>query len=54
LRRNYSLAPVAKRLSELLGQNVPLKSDWLDGIDVSTGEVVLCENARFNQGEKKE
>ena len=49
----FSLQPVANRLSELLGQTVRLQSDWLDGVDVATGEVVLCENVRFNQGEKK-
>lgn len=48
-----SLAPVAKRLSELLGRPVPLKSDWLGGVDVQPGEVVLLENVRLNKGEKK-
>jgi len=48
-----SLAPVARRLSELLGQNVPLKRDWLDGVSVDPGKAVLLENCRFNQGEKK-
>ncbi len=48
-----SLAPVAKRLSELLGKPVELKRDWLDGVDVKPGQVVLLENARFNKGEKK-
>lgn len=48
-----SLAPVAKRLSELLGQDVPLKRDWLDGVSVDAGKVVLLENCRFNKGEKK-
>jgi phosphoglycerate kinase len=48
-----SLAPVAKRLSELLGRNVPLVRDWLDGVEVKPGEVVLLENVRFNKGEKK-
>lgn len=47
-----SLAPVAKRLSELLGRDVPVIKDWLDGVDVAPGDVVLCENVRFNQGEK--
>src|SRR6476619_1034893 len=42
-----SLAPVAKRLSELLGRPVPLKSDWVDGVDVQPGEVVLLENCRL-------
>ena len=48
-----SLAPVARRLSELLGQPVPLKRDWLDGVSVEPGAVVLLENCRFNKGEKK-
>jgi phosphoglycerate kinase len=48
-----SLAPVGRRLSELLGQPVPLKRDWLDGVDVAPGQVVLLENCRFNKGEKK-
>lgn len=48
-----SLAPVAKRLSELLGRPVELKRDWIDGVDVKPGQVVLLENARFNKGEKK-
>jgi phosphoglycerate kinase len=49
-----SLAPVAKRLSELLGRNVPLVREWLDGVTVQPGQVVLCENVRFNRGEKKD
>jgi phosphoglycerate kinase len=49
-----SLAPVALRLSELLGRPVPLRSGWLDGgADVQPGEVVLLENCRLNKGEKK-
>ncbi|MGB6055243.1 MAG: phosphoglycerate kinase, partial [Burkholderiaceae bacterium] len=48
-----TLAPVAQRLSELLGRPVPLKQDWLDGVDVAPGEVVLLENCRVNPGEKK-
>ena len=48
-----SLAPVAKRLSELLGTEVPLKQNWLDGVDVQAGHVVLLENCRVNVGEKK-
>jgi len=47
----HSLAPVAVRLSELLGQPVRLVRDWLDGVQVGAGEVVLCENVRFNPGE---
>ncbi len=49
----YSLAPVAQRLGELLGREVALKKDWLDGVDAAAGEVVLLENVRFNSGEKK-
>lgn len=48
-----SLAPVAQRLSELLGRPVPLKSHWVDGVDVAPGQVVLLENCRLNPGEKK-
>jgi len=48
-----SLAPVAQRLSELLGRPVPLKSNWVDGVEVHPGEVVLLENCRLNKGEKK-
>jgi phosphoglycerate kinase len=46
-----SLAPVAARLSELLGQPVVLKKDWLDGVEVSPGQIVLLENCRMNIGE---
>ena len=48
-----SLAPIAKRLSELLGRPVPLKANWVDGVEVAPGEVVLLENCRVNKGEKK-
>lgn len=48
----YSLLPVARRLSELLDREVPLVSDWIDGVDVEPGNVVLCENVRFLAGEK--
>ena len=48
-----SLAPVAKRLSELLGQDVRLVQNWVDGVTVKPGEVVLLENCRVNKGEKK-
>jgi phosphoglycerate kinase len=48
-----SLKPVAEQLSHLLGKPVRLEKNWLDGIDVTAGEVVLCENVRFNVGEKK-
>ncbi len=48
-----SLAPVAARLGELLGRRVALIADWVDGVDVKPGEVVLLENCRLNVGEKK-
>jgi phosphoglycerate kinase len=48
-----SLAPVAERLAQLLGRAVPLKANWVDGVDVKPGEVVLLENCRLNKGEKK-
>jgi phosphoglycerate kinase len=50
----YSLAPVARRLAELLGQPVELRKDWLAGLDCAPGELILCENVRFNKGEKKD
>src|SRR3977135_54462 len=50
----FSLAPVARRLAQLLGVPVPLKKDWLGGVEVHPGEVVLLENVRFNKGEKKD
>src|SRR6266478_5138230 len=50
----FSLAPVARRLSQLLGVQVALKKDWLSGVEVHPGEVVLLENVRFNKGEKKD
>ncbi len=49
----FSLAPVARRLTQLLGVPVALKRDWLNGVQVAPGEVVLLENVRFNKGEKK-
>ena len=48
----FSLAPVSRRLGELLGREVRLAGDWLDGLDVAPGEIVLCENVRFLEGEK--
>jgi phosphoglycerate kinase len=48
-----SLAPVAQRLAELLGRPVPLISNWVDGVNVKPGELVLLENCRLNKGEKK-
>ena len=52
LRAEDSLAPVAARIAELLGRAVPLRADWIDGVDVSPGELVLLENCRVNKGEK--
>ena len=49
-----SLAPVAQRLSELLGVDVPLVKDWVEGVDVAPGQVVLLENCRMNVGEGKD
>jgi len=49
-----SMAPVAKRLGELLGRDVPLITDWLNGVEVEPGALVLTENVRFNKGEKKD
>jgi phosphoglycerate kinase len=49
----FSLAPVAKRLGELLGYKVRFVKDWLNGVESAPGEVVLLENVRFNKGEKK-
>ena len=48
-----SLAPVAARLASLLGREVPLLRDWVDGVQVQPGQVVLLENCRINVGEKK-
>jgi phosphoglycerate kinase len=48
----YSLAPIAAALAELLGRSVPLVRDWLDGGPPQPGEIVLCENVRFEVGEK--
>jgi len=52
LRAEDSLAPVAARIGELLGRNVPVKADWVDGVEVKPGELVLLENCRSNKGEK--
>ncbi len=49
-----SLAPIAARLAELLGRPVPLVTNWVDGVTVAPGEVVLLENCRVNKGEKKD
>jgi phosphoglycerate kinase len=50
----FSLSPVAQRLSELLGYKVRFEKNWLDGVECGVGEVVLLENVRFNKGEKKD
>jgi len=49
-----TLAPVAARLSELLGKPVPLRKDWIAGVDCAAGSAVLCENVRFLKGEKQD
>ena len=49
-----SLAPVAEALGGLLGRTVPLVEDWLDGVEVAPGDLVLCENVRFQPGEKQD
>ncbi len=48
----FSLQPVAARLAEMLGRDVPLERNWIDGVDVSPGDIVLLENVRFLSGEK--
>jgi phosphoglycerate kinase len=48
-----SLAPIAKRMGELMKRNVPLRANWLEGVDVASGGLVLLENCRVNKGEKK-
>ncbi len=53
LKEEDTLAPVAQRLSELLGKPVALKQHWVDGVSVAPGEVVMLENCRVNVGEKK-
>ena len=50
----FSMAPVAEHLGSLLGKPVPLVSDWLSGVEVEAGAVVMCENVRFNVGEKSD
>jgi phosphoglycerate kinase len=49
-----SLAPVSARLSDLLGKPVPLRKDWIEGVDCPAGSAVLCENVRFLKGEKQD
>ena len=52
--QQFSLAPVAGHLGELLGRPVSLVSDWRDGVELADGEIALLENVRFNPGEKKD
>ena len=54
LKPEDSLAPVAKRLSELLGMDVPLLQNWVGGVQVEPGQVVMLENCRVNKGEKND
>jgi len=54
LKPGDSLQPVAKRLAELLGGKVSLRTDWVNGVDVKPGEVVMLENCRVNKGEKSD
>src|SRR5260221_1259485 len=54
LKPEDSLAPVAKRLGELLGRQVPLVKDWVNGVEVKPGQVVMLENCRVNRGEKSD
>jgi len=49
----FSLAPVADKISELTGRKTRLVKDWLDGVELAQGEIVILENVRFNKGEKK-
>ena len=48
-----SLAPVARRMGELMGREIPVLADWVDGVTVAPGQLVMLENCRVNQGEKK-
>ena len=48
-----SLAPVARRLGELMHREIPLLPNWIDGVDLKPGQLVMLENCRLNQGEKK-
>src|SRR5258705_3977963 len=54
LKPEDSLAPVAKRLGEVLGRQVPLVKDWVNGVEVKPGQVVMLENCRVNKGEKSD
>ena len=53
LKPGDSLLPVAQRLGELLGRQVPLRTGWVDGVEVRPGEVVLLENCRVNRARKR-
>ena len=53
LKPEDSLAPVARRMGELLGREVPLVANWVDGVQVAPGQLLLLENCRVNKGEKK-
>ena len=52
MKKNIPLEPVAEQLEHLLGQPVRFVRDWLDGVDISTDEILVLENVRFNVGEK--
>src|SRR5690349_20444250 len=54
LKPEDSLSPVARHLGQLLGRDVPLRENWVEGVEVKPGQVVLLENARANKGEKKD
>src|SRR5437667_11056602 len=54
LKPEDSLAPVARRMGELLGRDVPVVRDWVKGVDVKPGQLVMLENCRVNKGEKKD
>src|SRR6266513_5476171 len=53
LKPEDSLAPVARRMGELMGREIPVIANWVDGVSVSPGELVMLENCRVNKGEKK-
>lgn len=54
LSEEFSLKPVADWLSKFFGKPIRLERNWIDGVNVEPGEIVLCENVRFNKGEKKD
>lgn len=49
----FSLEPVAEALSQIIKKPVRFAKDWLNGVDAKVGEIVMCDNVRFNKGEKK-